>query len=65
MTRKTDNKIILVKRRTRLQELVARYNTAEQAQFYIEHLGSDFSDYLEEDKRYKAVVSKAGRFCRD
>ncbi|GHV01966.1 sugar kinase [Clostridia bacterium] len=52
MRRATDNKIILVKRRTRLQELVARYNTTEQARFYIEHIGGDFSDYLKEDKQY-------------
>lgn len=57
--RLTENKIILVKRRTRLEELIARYNTIAQAKFYIEHMGSDFSDYITEDERYKKAISKA------
>lgn len=52
------HKIVLVTRRTRLMELVYKYNTVEQAKFYIEHLGVDFSDYLEEDKRYRQAVSQ-------
>lgn len=57
--RLTENKIVLVKRRTRLEELIARYNTIAQAKFYIEHMGSDFSDYIFEDERYREAVSKA------
>ncbi|MEC0127618.1 hypothetical protein [Paenibacillus pabuli] len=57
--RMTENKLILVKRRTRLEELVVRYNTVQQAQFYIERLGADFSDYLEEDRRYHHAVQQA------
>src|SRR5690606_2335464 len=53
-----DRKIILVTRRTRLQELVARYNTVEQARFQAEHLGMDFGDFLEEDRRYQAAVAE-------
>jgi NAD kinase len=52
-------KIILVKRSTRLEELVARFNTVLQAKFYIEHLGADFSDYQLEDEVYKRAVSDA------
>ena len=52
MDRLSENKIILVVRQTRLDELVAKYNTLAQAQFYVEHLGSDFSDYMNEDRRY-------------
>jgi NAD kinase len=52
-----DRKIILVTRRTRLQELVARYNTIEQARFQAEHLGMDFSDFLAEDRVYQAAVA--------
>lgn len=51
-------KIILVTRRTRLQELVARYNTVEQAQFQAEHLGMDFSDFLLEDRVHIAAVAE-------
>jgi NAD kinase len=59
MVRLTDNKIILVKRKTRLEDLITRYNTIAQAKFYIEHLGSDFSDYIHEDEVYKMAVSEA------
>ncbi|PRR85302.1 sugar kinase [Clostridium luticellarii] len=59
MDRLTENKIILVKRKTRFEELIARYNTAEQAKFYIEHLGGDFSDYVEEDRLYRKVLISA------
>lgn len=52
-------KIILVKRTTRLEELVSRFNTVSQAKFYIEHLGADFSDYVLEDETYKAALKEA------
>ena len=38
MTR-TENKIVLIVRGTRLDDLIARYNTLDQARFYVEHLG--------------------------
>jgi len=38
-------KLVIVTRKTRLQELIARFNTRSQAKFYIEHAGGDFSDY--------------------
>lgn len=59
MDRLTEQKIILIVRRTRLDELVARFNTEAQARFYIEHLGADFSDYKREDEQYKASVGEA------
>lgn len=59
MDRQTENKIIIVKRRTRLEDLVTRFNTISQAKFYIEHMGSDFSDYIAEDERYKKSISDA------
>lgn len=52
----SDRKIILVTRRTRLQEMVDRYNTIEQAKFQAEHLGMDFADFLAEDQVYRAAV---------
>lgn len=62
------NKIVIVTRRTRLQELVFKYNTVEQAKFYIEHMGADFSDYVAEDRQYqktvRQVVDIAERFAR-
>lgn len=62
------HKIVIVKRKTRLQELVRKYNTEEQAKFYIEHMGVDFSDYIAEDRRYqtalKRVTDSSERFAR-
>ncbi len=59
MERQLENKIVLVTRRTRLDDLLARFNTVSQAQFYIEHLGADFSDYVREHERYRATVAAA------
>lgn len=50
------NKVVLVTRKTRLAELIYKYNTMEQARFYIEHMGVDFSDYLKEDASYQKAV---------
>lgn len=52
MNAASERKLVLVTRRTRLEELVARYHTLAQARFYIEHLGADFSDYLRENAAY-------------
>jgi NAD kinase len=61
MERLTENKIVLIVRRTRLDDLVARFNTEDQAHFYVEHLGADFSDYQAEDRTYKRAVREAER----
>ncbi len=61
-------RFVLVTRRTRLQELVARHNTVAQARFYVEHLGAPFAVYEEEHETYLAAVREArdtfGRFGR-
>lgn len=59
MQPKTERKIILVVRRTRLDDLIARFNTLGQAKFYIEHQGADFSDYLLEHQTYQVAVQQA------
>ena len=56
MRRLTDTKLILVTRPTRVAELKRRFNTLAQAQFYVSHLGQDFSDYEREDERYAKAV---------
>jgi hypothetical protein len=53
------HRIILVTRRTRLEDLVARLNTLEQARFYVEHMGADFSDYEAELSTYRRAVESA------
>lgn len=57
MRRLTENKIVLVTRKTRLDEIIVKFNTIEQAKFYVEHLGADFQDYQQEDQIYKRAVS--------
>jgi NAD kinase len=51
-----DRKVVLVTRKTRLEELVAKYHTLAQARFYIEHLGADFTDYMQESLAYHASL---------
>jgi NAD kinase len=60
-----DRKIVLVTRRTRLEELVARYHTLAQAKFYLEHLGADFSDYQKEHEIYLAEKRRVGQILED
>jgi NAD kinase len=47
-----ERKLILITRKTRLQELKEKYCTLGQAKFYIEHLGERFEDYVTEDAMY-------------
>ena len=58
MNRRTDKKIVVITRPTRLAELVIRFNTVSQAQFYIEHQGADFSDYVREDQTYHRALDE-------
>jgi NAD kinase len=50
------DKVVLVTQKTRLEELRLRFNTREQAKFWIEHMGLDFSDYDHEDGTYHGAV---------
>lgn len=59
MDRRTENKIVMVVRRTRLDELIARFNTEDQARFYVEHLRGDFSHYQTEHRIYQRAVQDA------
>ncbi|HEX5362636.1 MAG TPA: hypothetical protein VFW59_00040 [Gallionella sp.] len=69
MTSGADRKVVLVTRRTRLEELVIRFHTPAQARFYIEHLEQDFHEYEMEHENYLAakrtvldVLAGVGRF---
>lgn len=59
MERRSENKIVLVTRKSRLDDLVQRFNTEGQARFYVEHLGADFSDYQREHLQYRQAVVTA------
>ena len=61
MERVTENKIVLIKRKTRLEDLIIRYNTINQAKFYIEHMGADFSDYIAENEEYIQAIENASK----
>jgi hypothetical protein len=64
-----ESKIVLVVRPTRLDDLVVRHNTIQQARFYVEHmgggLGADFSDYLAEHRRYHEAVRQTESVLRE
>ncbi|MBR4200106.1 MAG: sugar kinase [Oscillospiraceae bacterium] len=61
MERTTERKIILITQKTRLEQLICRYNTEGMAQFYIESRGGDFSDYRAEHETYRSAVETAGQ----
>lgn len=65
MNPRTERKIILVSRRTRLDDLIARFNTVDQAKFYVEHLGADFSDYVRERDTYRTALRQAETILRE
>ncbi|EKT61441.1 hypothetical protein [Providencia burhodogranariea] len=64
-----DARFILVIRKTRLQELIERFNTWPQAKFYLEHNQVEVNDYLDEHDQYQkqlvqaeSVLKSLGRF---
>lgn len=57
MPRLTEHKVVVITRKTRLDEVIVKFNTLDQAKFYVENLGADFSDYQLEDQIYKHAVS--------
>ncbi|RYU79067.1 NAD(+)/NADH kinase [Hymenobacter persicinus] len=52
---------ILVRNKTRLEQLVERFNTKAQARFYIESLGGEFADYEAENAHFQAAFSLVQR----
>ena len=55
------DKLVVVTRHTRLEELVARFNTPGQARFYIEHAGGDFGEYQVEHDAYQRALERVRR----
>lgn len=53
------NRYVLVTRKTRLEELVKRFNTWPQARFYLEHNQVDAGDYLDEHEQYTRQLTEA------
>ena len=57
MSATRDHRFILVTRKTRLQELIERFNTWPQARFYLEHNHVDAQDYLQEHDLYRKRIN--------
>jgi NAD kinase len=49
-------KVVIVTRKTQLEELVARFNTVGQARFYLEQAGEDFAPLEATHAQYHAVL---------
>jgi NAD kinase len=54
--RRGRDKVVIVTRKTALEELITRFNTPGQAKFYLEHAGQDFSPIEAAHARYHAVL---------
>jgi NAD kinase len=50
------DRIVVVTRRSALEELVERFNTRDQARFYIEHMGGHFDDYQAAHDQYRRAI---------
>jgi NAD kinase len=48
---------IIVKNKTRLESLIERFNTKAQARFYIERLGGNFEDYVDEHETFQEALN--------
>jgi len=53
----SERKIVIITRQTRADELVRRFNNMTQAAFYVEKMGGDIDEYVEESRVYKSAVS--------
>lgn len=54
-------RVVVVTRETVLEQLVARFNTAQQARFYLEHAGQDFDPIERAHAQYQAVLDRVRR----
>lgn len=64
MERLSDRNIILVHRETRLDGLIRRHNTREQAAFYLQSRGDHVADYQDEDRELKQALDDAEKTLR-
>jgi NAD kinase len=56
--KKSDRRIVVIVRGTRLETVLENQNTLSQARFYINNLGGDFGEYEEEHRQYNASVQE-------
>lgn len=50
-------KIVVITKKTQLEELVERFNTRGQARFYVEHMGLSFDGYVASHEAYVSALS--------
>ena len=55
------DKAVIVTQKTRLEGLIERFNTRDQAKFWIEHMGLDFADYDREHDAYRRALDRVRR----
>jgi NAD kinase len=55
------DRLIVVTRHTRLDDLIVRFNTRSQARFYLERAGNDWSEYEAEHDAYQEALSDLRR----
>ena len=60
-TRARREKVVIVTRKTVLEELIERFNTVGQARFYLEHAGQDFASIEALHAQYHAVLEQVRR----
>lgn len=51
-------RILVVRDKTRLEQLIERFNSKAQAEFYINRSGGDFQQYLDEHEVFKHALSR-------
>lgn len=64
MSDKNHVRVVLITRKTRLQELIERFNTWAQARFYLEHNHVDVQDYLNEHDIYQQRLQQAEQILK-
>ena len=63
--KKYENRIVIVTRATRLENVLESQNTVSQARFYVKQLGSDFGDYEAEHNQYSESLKLVRRGLED
>ncbi len=51
-------KIVVITKKTPLEELIERFNSRSQARFYLEHMGVSFEEYAQAHEAYARAVQR-------
>lgn len=57
LKKRTERKIVVVTRETRVDNLKKRFNSIDQAAFFVEKRGGNFRDYVAEHDHYRSSMS--------